>query len=250
MARYDFGGRVAVVTGGGRGIGLAAARRLAQSGARIALLEQDAERLRRAVAAFPEGTEVQPFVVDVADAAAVQHTMEAVHAHFGRLDILVNNAGIIGPAKPGIACTPEEWRRVFSVNLDGAFFCSRSAIPFMVRGGWGRVVNVASIAGKEGNPNSVSYSSSKAGVIGMTKSLAKDLAQSGVLVNCVASGVVNTEILQNQTAEKLDYMRSRIPMGRMAEPDEAAALIVWLASSECSFSTGAVYDLSGGRATY
>jgi 2-dehydro-3-deoxy-L-rhamnonate dehydrogenase (NAD+) len=176
--------------------------------------------------------------------------MAAVHEKWGRLDILVNNAGIGGPAKPGIECTPDEWRRVFSVNLDGAFWCCRSAIPFMLRNQWGRVINVASIAGKEGNPNSASYSASKAGLIGLTKSLAKDHVTQGVLINCIASGVINTEILLALPQEKLDYMRDRIPMKRMGEPEEAAALIVWLASTECSFSTGAVYDLSGGRATY
>ncbi len=249
-AQFDFSGRVAVVTGGGRGIGLATARRLAQSGARVALLDQDAERLRHAIEGFPPEAGIRPYGLDVADADAVQRTMESIHAHFGQIDILINNAGIAGPAKPGIECSVDEWRRVFSVNLDGSFFCCRSAIPFMVQQGWGRVVNIASIAGKEGNPNSVSYSASKAGVIGMTKSLAKDLAKSGVLVNCVASSVVNTEILKQLPEDKMEYMRSRIPMGRFAEADEAAALIVWLASSECSFSTGAVYDLSGGRATY
>lgn len=248
-AKYDFSNRVAIVTGAARGIGLATARRLASGGAKIAMLDRDTAALEQALAGFNEGC-ARAWTIDMKDSAAVEIVFKEVRNDFGRIDILVNNAGIGGPSKPATEYSDADWHRVMSVNLDGAFWACRAVVPTMVSAGWGRIVNVASIAGKEGNPNACAYSASKGGLIALTKSLAKELAKTGVAVNCVASAGVNTEILQQVSQEKVDYMLSRIPMGRFAEPEEVAALIAWLSSQECSFSTGAVYDLSGGRSTY
>lgn len=248
-AKYDFSNRVAIVTGAARGIGLATARRLASGGAKIAMLDRDTAALELALAGFNEGC-ARAWTIDMKDSAAVEIVFKEVRNDFGRIDILVNNAGIGGPSKPATEYSDVDWHRVMSVNLDGAFWACRAVVPTMVSAGWGRIVNVASIAGKEGNPNACAYSASKGGLIALTKSLAKELAKTGVAVNCVASAGVNTEILQQVSQEKVDYMLSRIPMGRFAEPEEVAALIAWLSSQECSFSTGAVYDLSGGRSTY
>lgn len=240
--------RVAVVTGAARGIGLAVAQRLVADGLRVAVLDRDAPAATAAAQGL--GAQARAFPCDVADPASVNAAVAAVIAAWGRLDILVNNAGIVGPNKPLIEVADDEWARVVSINLNGVFHCCRAAVPHMLTGNWGRVVNIASIAGKEGNPNLAAYSATKAAVIGLTKSLGKELALTAVRVNAIAPAVIETELLQQSTAETREYMVSRIPMGRPGRSEEVAALVSWLASDECSFSTGAVYDISGGRATY
>ena len=235
-----FSGRVALVTGGSSGIGAAAARRLLDEGAQIASFDLDAEA--------PKG--VLALAGDVARSSDVEAAVAQTHAQLGPIDVLVCSAGVPGASLPTVDVTDEEWRRVMGINADGVFYSNRAVIPTMVERGYGRIVNVASIAGKEGNPMAGAYSASKAAVIGMTKAIGKDLARTGVIVNCVAPAVIETPILDGITEEHVGYMVDRIPMGRMGEPEEVAALICWLASEECSFSTGATYDISGGRAVY
>ena len=196
----------------------------------------------------PEG--VLALTGDVSQSADVEEAVALARHELGPIDVLVCSAGVPGASLHSVDVPDEEWHRVMRINADGVFFCNRAVIPSMVERGYGRIVNVASIAGKEGNPMAVAYSASKAAVIAMTKAIGKDVAQTGVLVNCVAPAVIDTPILEGITDEHLDYMVDRIPMGRMGEPDEAAALVCWLASDECSFSTGATYDISGGRAVY
>jgi 2-dehydro-3-deoxy-L-rhamnonate dehydrogenase (NAD+) len=235
-----FTGKVALVTGGSSGIGAAVARRLHDEGARVASLDLDAEA--------PNG--VLSLTGDVARSADVEAAVARVHGELGPIDVLVCSAGVPGASLPTVDVTDEEWRRVMGINADGVFYSNRAVIPGMVERGYGRIVNVASIAGKEGNPMAGAYSASKAAVIAMTKAIGKDLARTGVIVNCVAPAVIETPILEGITEEHIGYMVERIPMGRMGEPEEVAALICWLASEECSFSTGATYDISGGRAVY
>lgn len=250
MNQIELNGRVAVVTGGARGIGLAIAERLVRSGARCALWDLDTAALAEAESALKIAGDVRGYMVDVTSSEAVHTGVEAVIADFSQIDILVNNAGIAGVSKKLWECTPEEWIRVIDTDLVSIFHCCHAVVPGMIRRQYGRIVNIASIAGKEGNPNASHYSAAKAGVIGLTKSLAKELAQSGVLVNCITPAVIQTDILKQITQEHIDYMLSRIPMGRFGRKEEAAAMAAWLCSEECSFSTGAVFDLSGGRATY
>jgi len=235
-----FSGRVALVTGASSGIGAAVARRLRDEGARVASLDLH-ERA-------PEG--VLALTGDVSESADVEEAVALARHELGPIDVLVCSAGVPGASLPTADVPDEEWVRVMRINADGVFYCNREVIPSMVERGYGRIVNVASIAGKEGNPMAVAYSASKAAVIALTKAIGKDLARSGVLVNCVAPAVIDTPILEGITDEHLGYMIERIPMGRMGEPDEVAALVCWLASDECSFSTGATYDISGGRAVY
>jgi len=235
-----FSGRVALVTGASSGIGAAVARRLRDEGARVASLDLD-ERA-------PEG--VLALTGDVSESADVEEAVALARHELGPIDVLVCSAGVPGASLPTVDVPDEEWLRVMRINADGVFYCNRAVIASMVERGYGRIVNVASIAGKEGNPMAVAYSASKAAVIALTKAIGKDLARSGVLVNCVAPAVIDTPILEGITDEHLGYMIERIPMGRMGEPDEVAALVCWLASDECSFSTGATYDISGGRAVY
>lgn len=233
MNRLDFTGRTAIVTGAAQGIGAAIARRLEQSGAKVRVWDLDAT---------PR--------VDVSDLAAVESAVKRSLAELGKIDVLVNNAGIAGRNTPTVDYPVEEWERVLRVNLTSQFLCCRAVAPHMVKAGYGRIVNIASVAGKEGNPNAVAYSASKAGVISLTKSLGKELARTGVLVNCITPAAAKTAIFDQMTQAHIDYMLSKIPMGRFVEVDEIAALACWLASSDCSFSTGAVFDISGGRATY
>ncbi|MDP4021971.1 SDR family NAD(P)-dependent oxidoreductase [Methylobacterium sp. NEAU 140] len=250
MTTIALRGRVAVVTGGARGIGYATAARLLASGAEVCLWDIDAGRLAEAAAALGRAGRVTTATVELTDEASVEAaTRAAVEAH-GKIDILVNNAGITGGNGKLWELDTAVWRRVVDVNLVGPFLTSKAVVPRMLETGWGRIVNIASIAGKEGNPNASHYSASKAGVIGLTKSLAKELAQSGILVNCVTPAAARTEIFDQMKQEHIDFMLSKIPMGRFLEVDEAAAMIVWLCSEECAFSTGAVFDLSGGRAVY
>ena len=248
MNRLDFEGRTAVVTGGAAGIGLAVAKRLALSGARVALWDLDAKALATAAAGLGHGTIVHD--LDVADAHAVEHAAAATARELGRIDALVCSAGIAGPNKTTWEFPLEEWRRVFDINVNGVFYCNRYVVPVMMKHDYGRIVNIASIAGKEGNPNASAYSASKAAVIGLTKSIGKELARTGIRVNCVTPAAVRTAIFDQITQQHIDFMLSKIPMGRFGTVDEIAAMVAWLASEDCSFSTGAVFDLSGGRATY
>ena len=229
MNQLDFAGRRAIVTGGLQGIGAAIVKRLQQSGAEVVVWDVDAS---------PK--------VDVSDPASIAAALK----HPGNIDVLVNNAGIAGKNVPTVDYPIDEWERVLRVNLTSQFLCCRAIAPRMVKAGYGRIVNIASVAGKEGNPNAVAYSASKAGVISLTKSLGKELAQTGVLVNCVTPAAAKTAIFDQMTEQHIQYMLSKIPMGRFVEVDEIAALVCWLASADCSFSTGGVFDISGGRATY
>jgi 3-oxoacyl-[acyl-carrier protein] reductase len=240
MNQIDLADRVAVVTGGARGIGRAIAERLKASGARVALWDREVASLAGAAS----------FIVDVADEASVEKAVEATRRQLGKIDILVNNAGITGGNAKSWELAPADWRRVLEVNLAGPFLCCRAIVPGMIEGGYGRIVNIASIAGKEGNPNAAHYSASKAGVIALTKSIAKETAQNGVVVNCITPAAVRTEMFDQMSQEHIDFMLSRIPMGRFGKVEELAALAAWLCSAECSFSTGAAFDISGGRATY
>jgi 2-dehydro-3-deoxy-L-rhamnonate dehydrogenase (NAD+) len=248
MNQLDFKGRAAIVTGGAQGIGLAIAKRLAASGATVRIWDRDAKRLQQSVTALEN--RVSGDAVDVTDAAAVEQAAQAAADALGRIDVLVNNAGIAGLNAPTVEYPLDEWERVIRTNLTSAFHCCRYVVPYMLENQYGRVVNVASIAGKEGNPNAVAYSASKAGVISLTKSLGKELAQKGVLVNCVTPAAARTAIFDQMTEEHINYMLAKIPMGRFVSVDEVAALVCWLASEDCAFSTGGVFDISGGRATY
>jgi 2-dehydro-3-deoxy-L-rhamnonate dehydrogenase (NAD+) len=235
-----FSGRVALVTGGSSGIGAATAQRLRDEGARVASLDLHGKA--------PEG--VLALTGDVSSSADVDAAVARARGELGPIDVLVCSAGITGASLPTVDVSDEEWRRVLAINADGVFYCNRAVIPSMVARGYGRIVNLASIAGKEGNPMAAAYSASKGAVIALTKAIGKDLARTGVIVNCLAPAVIETPILDGIKQEHIDYMVERIPMGRMGEPEEVAALICWLASEECSFSTGATYDISGGRAVY
>ena len=235
-----FSGRVALVTGGASGIGAAVLRRMLEEGARVASFDLHAASCDGALA----------LTGDVSRSEDVDAAVAETRRELGPVDVLVCSAGVPGASLATVDVADEEWRRVMGINADGVFFCNRAVIPSMVERGYGRIVNVASIAGKEGNPMASAYSASKAAVIAMTKAIGKDLARTGVIVNCVAPAVIETPILDGITEEHIGYMVERIPMGRMGEPEEVAALICWLASDECSFSTGATFDVSGGRAVY
>ena len=241
-------GRTALVTGAARGIGLAIATRLAADGLRVALLDRDGAAVEAAARSVGRGA--MALVGDVTRAKEVDDSVARVEGAWGRLDVLVNNAGITGRSFPIWELSDEDWQRVIDVDLTSVFLCCRAAVKVMLRQGAGRIVNIASIAGKEGNPTLVPYSTAKAGVIGLTKALAKEVATRGILVNAVAPAVIGTELLRQMEPSTVDLLVSKIPMGRVGRPEEVAALVAWLASEECSFSTGAVYDLSGGRATY
>jgi NAD(P)-dependent dehydrogenase (short-subunit alcohol dehydrogenase family) len=238
-ATYDFSGRAALVTGGASGIGLAAVERLRAGGAEVAVFDRAAE--------VGGGLSIEG---DIASSAEVAAAVRRVEEELGKIDILVNSAGVPGASMRTADMPDDEWRHVMSVNADGTFYACRAVVPGMVARGYGRIVLLSSIAGKEGNPMAPAYSASKAAVIGLTKALGKDLAQTGVLVNCIAPAVIETPILDGLTEEHLGYMVERIPLGRTGTAEEVAALICWLASDECTFSTGATYDISGGRAVY
>jgi len=250
MNQLDLKGRVAIVTGGARGIGYAVAERMLRSGASVSLWDIDAERLEQARAALSALGKVGVAALELTKDKEVQSAVQLTLERFGKVDILVNNAGITGGNAPTWELDPDVWRRVIDVNLVAPFLTCRALIPVMVNGGYGRIVNVASIAGKEGNPNASAYSASKAGVISLTKSLGKELAKTGIRVNCVTPAAVKTGMFSQMTQAHIDFMLSKIPMGRFGTVDEIAALVAWLSSEDCSFSTGAVFDLSGGRAVY
>lgn len=247
MNAIDLHGRTAIITGGAGGIGAAVAARLLASGARVSLWDLPGEAL--AATAAEVGADHRA-AVDVTDEASVQIAMSRTTEALGAIDILVTAAGVIGPNQPLETIAPDLWRRTVDINLNGTFLCCRAVVPAMRAAGYGRIVTIASIAGKEGNPNQAAYSAAKAGVIGLTKSLGKELAGSGVIANAVAPAVIDSPLVQQMPDEVRSYVLAKIPLGRPGRPQEAAALIAWLASEECSFSTGAAYDLSGGRATY
>jgi 3-oxoacyl-[acyl-carrier protein] reductase len=250
MNTIDLNNRIAIVTGGARGIGYATAQRMLQSGAAVCLWDIDAERLATAEAALREFGDVMSAMVELTDERSVEAATQLVAKRHGKIDILVNNAGITGGNGKLWELEPDVWRRVIDVNLVGPYLTCRSVVPHMLKNGWGRIVNIASIAGKEGNPNASHYSASKAGLIGLTKSLGKELATSGVLVNCITPAAARTEIFDQMKQEHIDFMLAKIPMNRFLHVDEAAAMIVWLSSADCAFSTGAVFDISGGRGVY
>ena len=253
MNQIDLAKRVAIITGGARGIGYAVAQRFLQSGADVAIWDQDAERLassRETLQRENPARRVDALALDLTSIEAVDAGMADVAARFGRIDILVNNAGITGGNGTTWELDPAVWRRVVEVNLIAPYLTCRAVVPHMLKGGWGRIVNVASVAGKEGNPNASHYSASKAGLIGLTKSLGKELAARNILVNAISPAAAKTEIFDQMKQEHIDYMLSKIPMSRFLAVDEVAAMVAWLSSEDCSFTTGSVFDISGGRATY
>ena len=250
MNQIDLKDRVAIVTGAARGIGYAIAERLLHSGASVSIWDLDTEAMAEAALELSKIGPVHVSQVDVTrtesvDAAAAK-TVEA----FGKIDLLVNNAGIAGSTAKTWELPVDEWRRVVEIDLVGPYLCCRAVVPHLLKNGYGRIVNIASIAGKEGNPNASHYSAAKAGVMALTKSLGKELATSNITVNCVTPAVIETDILKQVGQNHIDYMLSKIPMGRFGQKHEAAAMVAWLLSEDCSFTTGAVFDLSGGRATY
>ena len=245
-----FQGKVVLVTGGARGIGFAAAQRMLASGAAVALWDIDASAVAEASAELAKSGRVHSAVVELTDEASIRKAADALIRDAGKIDILVNNAGITGGNAPTWELKPDVWRRVIEVNLVAPYLTCHVVVPHMIKAGYGRIVNVASIAGKEGNPNASHYSASKAGLIGLTKSLGKELAAKGILVNAITPAAAKTEMFSQMTQQHIDYMLSRIPMNRFVQVEELAAMIAWLSSEDCSFSTGAVFDVSGGRATY
>ena len=247
MGYFDLSGRVAIVTGGGAGIGEAISARLAKAGAKVFIADIDPKVAETAAQSIPNATALP---VDVTNSASVNEAFGKVESSAGSIDILVNNAGIAGKAAPLWEQTDAEWNRVVAVNLLGPVFCARAVLPGMRKRGYGRIVNIASIAGKEGNPNMSAYSATKAAVIGLTKSVAKEVATEGICVNAVSPAVIRTKILEQLTQEQVDYMTSKIPMRRTGTPEEIAAIVHFLSSEDCSFVTGQTYDASGGRATY
>lgn len=248
MNQLDFQGRHAVVTGGATGLGYAIAQRLLQSGGSVTLWDIDGKAVQQAALAL--GSKAAAVQVDVADHGSVQQAVKKTVAAAARIDALVNCAGITGPNTRVWDYPPDAWRKVFDVNVHGTFHCCREVAAQMREQGYGRIVNIASVAGKDGNPNASAYSASKAAVIGLTKSLGKELADVDVRVNCVTPAAVKTAIFDQMTPEHIQFMLSKIPLGRFGTPEEVAALVGWLCTAECSFSTAAVFDLSGGRSTY
>jgi len=248
MNELDFQGRHAVVTGGATGLGYAIAQRLIESGGSVTLWDRDEAAARQAAAAL--GPRASAVAVDVSQHASVRAAVQATLLLATKVDALVNSAGVTGPNVKLWDYPVDAWEQVMAVNLNGLFLCCREWAPHLRANNYGRIVNIASVSGKDGNPNASAYSASKAGVIALTKSLGKELADTGVRVNCVTPAAVKTAIFDQMTPEHIAFMLSKIPMGRFGTPDEVAALVVWLCSEECSFSTGAVFDLSGGRSTY
>lgn len=250
MTEKDFSGKVAVVTGGARGIGLASARMMLARGGRVALWDADGDAMERALLDLGGGDAVTGTEVDIADEAAVANALRGAISAHDSVDILVNSAGIIGAPGPVTGLASDVWRRVLEVNLTGTYLCSKHAAPAMVERGWGRIVNIASLAGKDGTPAMSAYSASKAGVIALTKAMGKELATSGVLINCIAPAALDTEMARNADPALVKIMIEKSPMQRLGTAEECAELVCWLASDRMGFSTGACFDLSGGRAVY
>jgi 3-oxoacyl-[acyl-carrier protein] reductase len=248
--QIDLHGRRAVITGGAEGFGRAVAERFLASGAAVSLWDRNAELVASAAAQLSDIGDVHTAVVDIADLAQVEAAAAATDRHWSGIDILIANAGLTGPNAPLWDYPPDEWRRVVEVNLLGTFYCCRAIVPFMRRDGYGRIVTISSVAGKDGNPNASAYSAAKAGIIALTKSLGKELADVDIAVNCVTPAAARTRIFEQMSQAHIDFMLSKIPRGRFLEVQELASLVAWLASEENSFSTGAVWDLSGGRSTY
>ena len=250
MSVGDFDGKVAVITGGARGIGLAGARMMLDRGGRVALWDADGAAMERALLDLQAGDAATGTKIDIADEAAVESALRGAISAHGKVDILVNSAGIIGAPGPATELATDVWRRVLDVNLTGTFVCSKQAAPAMVVRGWGRIVNIASLAGKDGTPAMSAYSASKAGVIALTKAMGKELATSGVLINCIAPAALDTEMARNADPALVKIMIDKSPMRRLGTAEECAELVCWLASDRMGFSTGACFDLSGGRAVY
>jgi NAD(P)-dependent dehydrogenase (short-subunit alcohol dehydrogenase family) len=250
MNRYDFEDRVAIVTGGAQGIGRAVVERILASGGKVCIWDRDGPLLKAAVEEIGEPERVEGVAADIADLPGVEHAVAATRDRFGKIDVLINNAAIVGPNAPTWEYPPEAFRDVVNVGLIGTFHCCRAVVPGMIAANYGRIVNLSSVAGKEGNPKAPAYSSTKAAVIALTKSLGKELASYDIAVNCVTPAVAKTTMALSQAPDFLEMILSKIPRGRMLELEEAASMICWLATEENSFTTGAVFDLSGGRATY
>ena len=249
MIKYDLNNRVAVVTGGAQGFGLAITERFIEAGAKVVIWDIDENAAKEAIDKV-KSEHLNHQIVDVTNFEIVKKNLEEVEKKYGKIDIFVNNAGIAGMNTTVAEYPLDEWKKVMNLNLNSVFYCCKAVVPFMLKNDYGRIVNIASIAGKEGNPNASAYSTSKAGVIGLTKSLGKELAQKNIAVNCVTPAAAKTRIFDQMTEEHINYMLSKIPRNKFAKVEELASLVTWLASEENSFSTAAVFDLSGGRATY
>ena len=249
MIKYDLNDRVAVVTGGAQGFGLAITERFIEAGAKVIIWDIDENAAKEAIEKV-KSENLSHQVVDVTNFEIVNKNLGEVEKKYGKIDIFVNNAGIAGMNTTVAEYPLDEWKKVMNLNLNSVFYCCKAVVPFMLKNDYGRIVNIASIAGKEGNPNASAYSTSKAGVIGLTKSLGKELAQKNIAVNCVTPAAAKTRIFDQMTEEHINYMLSKIPRNKFAKVEELASLVTWLASEENSFSTAAVFDLSGGRATY
>ena len=249
MSKYDLNDRVAVVTGGAQGFGLAITERFIEAGAKVIIWDIDENAAKEAIDKV-KSENLSHQVVDVTNFEIVNKNLDEVEKKYGKIDIFVNNAGIAGMNTTVAEYPLDEWKKVMNLNLNSVFYCCKAVVPFMLKNDYGRIVNIASIAGKEGNPNASAYSTSKAGVIGLTKSLGKELAQKNIAVNCVTPAAAKTRIFDQMTEEHINYMLSKIPRNKFAKVEELASLVTWLASEENSFSTAAVFDLSGGRATY
>ena len=249
MIKYDLNNRVAVVTGGAQGFGLAITERFIEAGAKVVIWDIDENAAKDAIGKV-KSENLSHQIVDVTNFEIVNKNLEEVEKKYGKIDIFVNNAGIAGMNTTVAEYPLDEWKKVMNLNLNSVFYCCKAVVPFMLKNDYGRIVNIASIAGKEGNPNAGAYSTSKAGVIGLTKSLGKELAQKNIAVNCVTPAAAKTRIFDQMTEEHINYMLSKIPRNKFAKVEELASLVTWLASEENSFSTAAVFDLSGGRATY
>ena len=249
MIKYDLNNRVAVVTGGAQGFGLAITERFIEAGAKVIIWDIEEKAAKNAIEKI-NSENVSYQIVDVTNFETVNKNLSDVEKNFGKIDIFINNAGIAGMNTTVADYPLDEWKKVMNLNLNSVFYCCKAVVPFMTRNNYGRIVNIASIAGKEGNPNASAYSTSKAGVIGLTKSLGKELAQKNIAVNCVTPAAAKTRIFDQMTEEHINYMLSKIPRNKFAKVEELASLVTWLASEENSFSTAAVFDLSGGRATY
>ncbi len=249
MIKFDLKDRVAIVTGGAQGFGLAITERFIESGANVIIWDIDETEIKNAIDKI-KSEKVSYQIVDITDHAGIKKSLKETEEKFKKIDILVNNAGITGPNKTLENYPIEDWKKVIELNLNSVFYCCKEVVPYMVKNNYGRVVNIASIAGKEGNPNASAYSTSKAGVIGLTKSLGKELALKNIAVNCVTPAAAKTRIFDQMTEEHINYMLSKIPRNKFAKVNELASLVTWLSSEENSFSTAAVFDLSGGRATY